>query len=136
MFYLARVHQTDASASMGTDLMAILDRTATEPPVMDSEFAELRRRVFRRDPHVVWTTIRGETVVFHVDRGKYESLNEVATSVWELLVDGATFDRISDAMQEQYELLSGEAVTQMRRDVAALLGTLKKARVIVSEPLV
>jgi len=95
----------------------------------------LRERVFRHAPHVVWTTLRGETVVFDIERGKYESLNEVATSAWELIVEGATFQSILDALNEQYELPADSPVDQMVTDVAALIARLEKARVIVSEPI-
>ena len=101
--------------------------TAPESP------ARLRDRVFRHAPHVVWTTLRGETVVFDVERGKYESLNEVATSVWGHIVEGATFDSIVAALQDEYDLSAEGATDQMMSDVAALIARLAKARVIVSE---
>jgi hypothetical protein len=113
--------------------MPWFDRNGTDHTSGSDAVAKLQGRVFRPSPHVVWTTLRGETVVFDVDRGKYESLNDVATSVWELLADGASFGRITDAMQEQYELTASGAVDQMVQDVAALLTRLEKARVISSE---
>jgi hypothetical protein len=97
--------------------------------------ARLRGRVFRHAPHVIWTSLRGETVVFDIERDKYESLNEVATSVWEQIVEGATFESILAALQEEYELPTQSTVDQMTTDVAALMVRLEKARVIVSEPM-
>jgi hypothetical protein len=97
--------------------------------------ARLRGRVFRPVPHVVWTSLRGETVVFDIERGKYESLNEVATSVWELIDQGATFESILSALQEEYELPTESAVDQMATDVATLIARLEKAHVIASERL-
>jgi hypothetical protein len=106
-------------------------------PAPDAEelVARVRHRVFRNAPHVVWTSLRGETVVFDIERGKYESLNEVATSVWELIVEGASFASIVKGIQQQYELPPGSTVDQVTTDVAALIARLEKARVIVSEPV-
>ena len=100
-----------------------------------SDLARLQARVFRHAPHVVWTSLRGETVVFDIERDKYESLNEVATSVWDQIIGGATFESILAALQEEYELPSEASVDQMTTDIAALIVRLEKARVVVSEPI-
>jgi hypothetical protein len=115
-----------------------LDRFRTDTSDPREMIARLQHRVFRQAPYVVWTSLRGETVVFDIEHGKYESLNEVATSVWERIVagdQGATFDSILSALQEEYELPAESSVDQMATDVAALLTRLEKARTIVSEPL-
>jgi Coenzyme PQQ synthesis protein D (PqqD) len=113
-----------------------IDRYRTSTQNGPQTIARLRNRVFRNAPQVVWTSLRGETVVFDIERGQYESLNEVATSVWERIVDGATFDSILEALHEEYELPLGTSVDQMTTDVVALIAKLEKARVIVSEPVV
>jgi len=114
--------------------MQLFDQYRRNAPIA-SDAARLQGRVFRHAPHVVWTSLRGETVVFDIERGKYESLNEVATSVWELLSDGSTFESIIDALKEEYELPADGAVDQLVTDVAMLIARLEKARVIVSEPV-
>jgi hypothetical protein len=113
----------------------LFDKFRRDTPLGPEVIARLRDRVFHHAPHVVWTSLRGETVVFDIERGKYESLNEVATSVWERIVDGATFESILAALQDEYELPTESAVDQMATDVAALIARLEKARVIRSEPL-
>ncbi len=115
--------------------MKLLDRKQGRPKDDPARETLLRRRVFRHAPTVVWTALHGETVVFDIDRGKYESLNEVASSVWDLIVDGTTLQAITDSMLDQYEIAAGAQVEQMTKDVIALLERLEKARVIVSEPL-
>jgi hypothetical protein len=111
------------------------DQYRSDTPTGPEAATRLRGRVFQHAPHVVYTSLRGETVVFDIERGKYESLNEVATSVWERMATGATFDSIVSAMQEEYELPTESALEQMTADVAALIVRLQKARVITSEPL-
>lgn len=113
----------------------LFDRYRRDIPNGPEAVARLRSRIFRHAPHVVWTSLRGETVVFDIERGKYESLNEVATSVWEQLADGSTFDSIVASIGEQYELPPDVPADQVVTDVAALLLRLEKARVIVAEPL-
>jgi|GEM_PF-268550 len=113
----------------------LLDRYRRNKEVTPEAPERLQGRIFRHAPHVVWTTLRGETVVFDIERGKYESLNEVATSVWQQIIEGATFDAILGALQEEYELPTDGAVEQMKLDVAALIARLAKARVIVTEPI-
>ena len=115
--------------------MMWLDKYRPNPPNGQDAITRLQHRVFRNAPHVVWTSLRGETVVFDIERGKYESLNEVATSVWELIVEGATFESIVEAIEEQYELPVGGTADQMMTDIAALIARLEKARVVVSEPI-
>jgi len=113
----------------------LLDRYRRNKEASPEAPERLQGRVFRQAPHVVWTTLRGETVVFDIERGKYESLNEVATSVWQRIIDGATFDSIIGALQEEYELPTDGAIDQMKLDVAALIARLAKAKVIVTEPI-
>jgi hypothetical protein len=113
----------------------LFDRHHQDTPNAPDAIARLRGRVFRNAPHVVWTSLRGETVVFDIERGKYESLNEVATSVWDQIVEGATFESILESLQEEYELPAESSVEQIASDVAAVIAKLQKARVIVSEPV-
>ena len=113
----------------------LFERVRRDAPTGPEAVARMRTRAFRNAPHVVWTSLRGETVVFDIERGKYESLNQVATSVWTQITEGATFESILAAMQEEYDLPTDSAIDQMTTDVAALIARLEKARVIVSEPI-
>jgi len=115
--------------------MNIMERLRGEKPIDDNDVVKLRQLRFRHAPNVVWTTSGGETVVFDVDRGKYESLNEVATSVWQLVADWKTFDDVIRTIELEYELSTRADVEQMQRDVAALLIRLGKARTLIAEPL-
>jgi Coenzyme PQQ synthesis protein D (PqqD) len=116
--------------------MSIWERLQGQRTATVSAIAHVRTCAFRRSPDVVWVTHLGETVLFNVDRGTYESLNEVASSIWELIVsgDGVSYDRIVQAIEEQYELPSGESVDRMAEDVASVLARLEKARAITSRP--
>ncbi len=114
--------------------MGLIDRLRGESAITPADIAAFQRRAFQQAPQVVSTTLRGETVVFDIERGKYQSLNEVATSVWLLLATLRPFDAILDALQEEYELASREQVDQMKNDVATLLRRLEREHAIVSIP--
>jgi hypothetical protein len=142
-----RKHQPASIGMAGMPLISSLVITSLERRMLFAKsrrdapngreaVAQLQNRVFRQAPHVVWTSLRGETVVFDIERGKYESLNEVATSVWEQIVHGATFESIIATLQEEYELPAESSVDQVAVDVAALIARLEKAQVIISEPVV
>jgi hypothetical protein len=127
----------DGTANRG-HVMSIWERFLGGGSKLDLEMANRRERAYRQSPDVVWVTHLGETVVFNVNRGTYESLNEVASSIWELIVggNGVSYDRIVKAIEVEYELSSDEAVDRMAADVASVLARLEKARAITSESLV
>lgn len=99
------------------------------------DLAKMRERIFRQAPQVVWTTHLGETVVFDIDRGKYELLNEVATSVWEQVIRGATLQQIVEAIQDQYELPADGSADELINDIVEVLTHLERARIVESEPM-
>ncbi len=115
--------------------MRIAERLWGERPIDSDDVSTLRDRVFRRNPAVVWTTFRSDTVLFHVERGTYESLSDVATTVWESLSTDrdTTFDTVLDIVHDQYELPPDVPPEQVTFDIAAVLRKLERARVIVSD---
>jgi coenzyme PQQ synthesis protein D (PqqD) len=119
----------------GGNPVSMLDRFRSGPRHPELDMTRLQQRVFRQAPHVVSTTLNGETVVFDVERGKYESLNQVASSVWEILAKECTFDEILNGVQEQYDLPPDVSASQMKQEIAALITRLQKARVIISDRL-
>lgn len=50
------------------------------------------------------TTIDGETVILHVDAGKYYGFNEVGTYVWDLLQRPRTVEEVCRAVVEEYDV--------------------------------
>lgn len=113
--------------------MNVLGQFADKTRTDELDPVKLSGRTFTHVPHVIWTIRRGETVIFDIERGRYECLNDVATSVWELVVVGASFERIVEGIQNQYEVLPGAPTEQMVREVAALIGKLIKARILVTD---
>lgn len=50
------------------------------------------------------TTIDGETVILHLDVGKYYGLNEVGTFVWDLLQEPRSVDELCREVVDAYEV--------------------------------
>jgi hypothetical protein len=95
----------------------------------------LRKRVFRRSPAVVWVTHYDETVVYNLERGTYETLNQVASTAWQRIVSdsGATLDTIIESVRAEYHLPAGVPADQLERDIAGLLVKLQNIRAVVSD---
>lgn len=115
--------------------MSLLDRFRDLLPVQEPTPADMRRRVYRRAPQVVWVAQRGTTILYDVERGTYESLNDVATTAWELLIrpDGATIDHIIGAIHREYDLPPEVGADRVELDVTALLMRLDKMQLIVTD---
>lgn len=63
------------------------------------------------------TELDGETVILDLASGIYSGLNEVGTSIWNLLDEPQSFASLLSALQEEYEV-SDE---QCRTDIIAFL---------------
>lgn len=50
------------------------------------------------------TTIDGETVILHRDKGKYYGLNDVGTFVWELVQQPHTVENICQEIIAEYDV--------------------------------
>jgi coenzyme PQQ synthesis protein D (PqqD) len=79
---------------------------------------------------VTAATAHGETVLFDRAGGHYVALNETGGVIWRLVrrPGGATIDEIVRALDAEYEAPSLE---QLRADAVALLGRLKRDRLVV-----
>jgi Coenzyme PQQ synthesis protein D (PqqD) len=111
--------------------MSIWQRLREATAARAAQPADRANGMYRPAPHVVWAERHGEAVVFDIERGVYERLNEVATSVWARVVDGARFDAIVAAIAEEYELPPEMSIEALRQDVAAVLDRLASSRAIV-----
>jgi hypothetical protein len=71
----------------------------------------------------------GTSVVMHFDRKEYLTLNESATTLWKALVrrPGATFDELTRALLDEYDVEADEAATTLRAFLDEMLaeGTLR-----------
>lgn len=96
---------------------------------------DLRGRL-GRPAHIMSTTRQGETVLLDTVRGRYHTLNDVGTRVWELLADGTTLDAIVARVRREYDVPRVGGVDPVEQDVRTLLTHLRAAGLLVTESAV
>ena len=65
---------------------------------------------YRMNENVTFTELDdSESVLLHLKTRRYFSLNETGTLVWQLIQQGKDVDEIAAALEQGYELESGEA---------------------------
>ena len=62
-----------------------------------------------------------------IDKGKYFSLNPVATRIWDLLVLPLTIDELCDRLMEEYEV----DAEQCRTEVTEVINEMVKLGVVL-----
>lgn len=75
----------------------------------------------RRSEHVVATVNDGDIVLMDMRRGRYHTLNAVATRVWELLASDTSVDAIVDAIRSEFALPTGVTAHAVGVDVESML---------------
>ncbi|WP_424016475.1 PqqD family protein [Halorientalis pallida] len=63
------------------------------------------------------TTLEGESVILHVDAGKYYGFNEVGTRVWEQVQEPQTIESVCETITDEYDV----STEQCREDVDELV---------------
>jgi hypothetical protein len=86
---------------------------------------------FRPLPHVVWARHADAAVLLDAERGRYYTLNEVASRVWELVVAGEPVVEILRALSDEYEA----PPETLEADVAGLLDRLMDTALIERVPV-
>jgi hypothetical protein len=59
---------------------------------------------YRRNEKTLTGQLHDELVMMDIDQGKYFSLNNVGTRIWELLENPMSQDELCSALMEEYEV--------------------------------
>jgi hypothetical protein len=78
-------------------------------------------------------TRAGETVLLDPVRGRYHTLNDVGTRVWELLADGTTLEAIAGTIRTEYDVPHVGDGDLVEQDVTILLRHLRAAGLLIQE---
>jgi len=70
--------------------------------------------------------LAGEAVILCLESGVYYSLDEVGATIWRLIQEPSTVEKIRDAVLEEYEVEPGRC----ERDIVVLLEQLADARLV------
>jgi len=85
--------------------------------------------VIRRNKEIIGSTIDGETVMMSVENGKYYGVNQIGSSIWNLIEEPMRLDAICQALQEEYEIDSETC----EKEVIAFLHDLEKNNIVIIE---
>ena len=80
-----------------------------------------------RNNNTVSGRLSDELVMMDIDKGKYFSLNPVATRIWDLLVLPLTIDELCDRLMEEYEV----DAEQCRTEVTEVINEMVKLGVVL-----
>jgi hypothetical protein len=62
-----------------------------------------------------------ELVMMNIDQGKYFSLNQVATRIWDLLEVDLTIDELSSKLMEEYDVDPVQCVNEVEEYLTEML---------------
>jgi hypothetical protein len=60
--------------------------------------------IIRRKENLFSARLDSETVMMHPQSGKYFSLNEVATHIWEIIIEPCRFDKIVEKLMKEFNV--------------------------------
>lgn len=80
------------------------------------------RRIARVTPGTLCREVQGETVLLHLDSGEYFGLDEIATRIWQLIVEKGDLAEVEAAMRAEYEAESAVLAADLNRVVGELAG--------------
>ena len=69
--------------------------------------------ILHRAEDKISTELDGETVILDLAGGNYSGLNEVGTSIWNLLEKPKSFSAILSSLQQEYEMSENQCNSDM-----------------------
>ncbi len=85
-------------------------------------------RTLEISTEVIAQEVSGETVLLDLKSEQYFSLDLVGTRVWQLLVEGATTDKVIETLREEYDV----SEAQLRADIESLIASLLDAGLVAA----
>lgn len=80
------------------------------------------RRIARVTPATLCREVQGETVLLHLESGEYFGLDEIATRIWQLIVEKGDLAEVETAMRAEYEADWTVLAADVNRVVSELAG--------------
>lgn len=78
--------------------------------------------IYRRKPEVISGKLEDQIVMMDIEKGKYFSMNPVATRVWELLEEPSSAGELCNKLLDEFEV----SKEQCYDEVLELLGKMKE----------
>jgi hypothetical protein len=80
------------------------------------------RRIARVTSGTLCREVQGETVLLQLESGEYFGLDEVATRIWQLIVEKGDLAEVEAAMQAEYEADAAVLAADLNRVLGELAG--------------
>ena len=81
-----------------------------------------KQKVYQRKPDVISSKLEDQLVMMDIEKGKYFSMNPVASKVWELLEEPSSVNELCDKLLNEFEV----SKEQCFDEVLELLGKMKE----------
>jgi hypothetical protein len=76
---------------------------------------------FRRNNNTISGRLKDEIVIMDIDRGKYFTLNPVATRIWDLLENSLTQEEICNILINEYEVDFKQCIREVQEVMTELV---------------
>ena len=94
--------------------------------IFSSSNENLADIVLKRAKDSISTELDGETVILNIETGVYNGLDPVGTTIWNVLENPASFERLTAAVLDEYEVTRGQCID----DLCTFLSDLLKNKLI------
>lgn len=81
-----------------------------------------RKTTYIRSSSAISGRLHDELVMMDPDRGKYFSLNPVATRIWDLLENPLSLDELCGALAVEYEVSMEQCINEVREYLEEMAG--------------
>jgi len=82
--------------------------------------------LIQRDPEMIFSDMDGETVMMSIDNGEYYGLNQVGSTIWELLEKPITVKTMVSELMNKFNV----SQKQCEEDVLLFLNTLYEKKLV------
>jgi hypothetical protein len=79
------------------------------------------KQIVRVSPSTLFREVQGEAVLLQLDRGEYFGLDEVATRIWQLVVEKGDLAEVEAAMLQEFEVDRAVLSADLTRVVGELI---------------
>ena len=84
--------------------------------------------IYQRNSETISGRLHDELVMMDIQKGKYFSLNQVATQIWDLLEKPTSLDEICNTLMAEYDIKAEQCIS----DVQSHLNEMQKLGLVIS----
>lgn len=84
--------------------------------------------IYQRNSETISGRLHDELVMMDIQKGKYFSLNQVATQIWDLLEKPTSLDEICNTLMAEYDIKAEQCIS----NVQSYLNEMQKLGLVIS----